>query len=56
MLVVVLLRSMNFKLTEEHKEGEAVENQDVGDMGDTGLRQEQHLLFGCTQEEEATGV
>ena len=44
------------QLTEEHKEGKAVEDQDIGDMGDTGLRQEQHLLLGSTHEKEATGI
>jgi hypothetical protein len=44
------------RLTQEHKEGKTVQNQDVRNMSDTGLRQQQHLLFGGAQEEEATGI
>jgi hypothetical protein len=56
LLVLVLFRPRKSRLTEEHKEGEAVQNQDVCNMGDFSLRQKQHLLFGGTQKEEATGI
>jgi hypothetical protein len=56
LLVLVLFRPRKSRLTEEHEEGEAVQNQDVCNMSNFGLRQKQHLLFGGAQEEEATGI
>lgn len=40
----------------EEKEGDAVENEDVGDVGDVSGREEYHLFFRGAHEEEAGGV
>jgi hypothetical protein len=41
---------------EEEQEGDAVEDEDVGDVGDVGAGEEEHLFFRGTQEEEASCV
>jgi len=41
---------------EEDEEGEAVENEDVGDVRDACVGDELHLLFCGTHEEEARGI
>ena len=38
---------------EKDQKGEAVENEDVGYMRDAGIRDELHLFFGGTHEEQA---
>jgi len=38
---------------EEEQEGDAVEDEDVGDVGDVGAGEEEHLFFGGAQEEES---
>lgn len=38
---------------EKDEEGEGVKDEDVGHVGDTGVRYELHLLFGGTHEKEA---
>ena len=41
---------------EEDEEGEAVENEDIGDVSDTCIGDELHLLFGSSHEEEPGSV
>lgn len=41
---------------EKEEEGDAVEDEDVGDVGDMGVGEESHLFFRGTHEEEAGGV
>ena len=41
---------------EEEEEGNAVEDEDVGDVGDVGVGEEDHLFFCGAHEEEAGGV
>lgn len=41
---------------EEEKEGDAVKDEDVGDVGDVGGGEEFHLFFRGAHEEEAGGV
>lgn len=42
--------------TEEEDECNAKQDQDVGHVGDSGVIEELHLLFGCAHEKEARGV
>lgn len=49
-------RYKKLQLTEEHQEGKAVEDQDVGDMSDTSLGQQQHLLLSGAHEEKTTSI
>lgn len=44
------------QLTEEDDEGNAVEDQDVGHVGDACVVQQEHLLLGGTHEEETGGI
>lgn len=44
------------QLTEEEEESDAVEDQDVGYVGDACVVQQKHLFLGGAHEEEAGGI
>jgi hypothetical protein len=44
------------ELTEEEQEADAVQDQNVGDVGDMVVTEKLHLFFGGAHEEEATCV
>lgn len=53
---MLVLPRLSEKLTEEENESNAVEDQDVGDMSDTSVAEELHLLFRRAHEEETGGI